>query len=114
MKLRRIRDTALAVGIGFGATVAAFGASQLRSTDITDLGELKINDYCPARYGASSVAVLLAWNAYGWHCTTGQRINIYRRVDFDEACQRQYGDLDDVEAFTGDESWPFGWHCVHT
>lgn len=113
MNRRRARDGAVALVIGFSATVAAFAAGELRSTGNEELGELDVFGYCEARHGERSIAALLAWNAYGWQCTVGDRITMFERPDFDEACRMQYG-VDDAEARTADESWPFGWRCFAT
>ena len=111
--MRRLITGMFALLLGFGASLAAFQASEFARGEAvqgTKLGDLDFNRYCTTKYGERAEAVLISNDIYGWTCSFRKNeIFAARRVDADAACNA----LHDGNAYANayDAHAPTSWQC---
>lgn len=110
MNLRRLRDGALALVIGFGLGTVAIEADGLRTLFRAGerLGPLDVFRYCDERWGEDASALVASGDAPGWRCVVRSPIFNTPSIDLDEACTALW----DVPAVARNENGsPHGWQC---
>lgn len=113
---RALLRRAIGFAVGFGVALVIVVATQLsrdaREPSTTVLGTLDVSEYC--RSGEFELeAVLRSDDAMGWRCE-GRRNGILGvdPVDFDHACQQQFGAA--ATAVSVDHDSPYALQCVAT
>ena len=110
--MRRLLLALFAFLLGLGGAVSAAqltGAATTRSQG-NPLGSIDFDLYCVSLYGEPAIPLLSRPTASGWQCAWRPNgIFAAQPVDFDQACEVQYG----APAFarSTDPDWPYSWEC---
>jgi hypothetical protein len=104
----------MALGLGFGLTVAAISlqnsATVEREPRGTVLGPVDVAEYCEAKYGPRAKAIHPSPGAYGWRCWVSVNgVLESHELDFDEACSLSYDSPAYADLLNFDD--PYGWAC---
>ncbi len=113
--MNRIVRGALALGLGFGLTMAAIKVADrdepAATPPGTELGGVDFSAYCRQEYGGTATARLdETQGAYGWRCwTTANDIITYRDIDLQDVCEQAYGEPAYEQSANVND--PHGWRC---